>query len=235
MKPKKTNVKALICILLATSVAMLYGFMATQLSIVQAQEEPEIIVYLEPSSIVFTPENATLGQLFNVTVWINSTAPFNLMMWQVCLSFDDSILTFTRGWPNMSVVNWDPDYVFYGQTGMAVDPEYYTASGSPIGEPCVMLGHTLLSDLSVTEAKKVCCVEFNITAVPDGILTCTLGITNDQTFFYNTMGQLTVTLVDGSYTFIPEFSLVNLLILMLIITSAMVVGAKIRTQKRHSL
>ena len=160
-------------------------------------------VYVEPSKVIYDISNATLGTRFNVTVWVSSSEyPWTIMMWQVCLSFDDSIINFTRAWPNMNNPNWDPEYIFYGQAGIVVNPEYYTAEGSPIGKPCVMLGHTLLSDLSVTEAKKVCCVEFEIVKLPEEgqTLSCVLGIDNSQTFFYNSAGQITdIVLQDGYY------------------------------------
>jgi hypothetical protein len=195
--------------------------------------QPVITAYVEPSNIVLAPENATLGYQFNVTVWINSTEAFNLMMWQVFLSFDDSIIMFNRGWPNMALSDWDPEYVFYGKTGMAADPHYYTASGSPIGLPGVMLGHTLLMNVSITESpKKVCALEFNVTKVADGLpFTCALGINNAQTFFYHSSGQIEVTLIDGNYSYVPEFQLTNLLVLMLAISVIWVVRSKIKSQK----
>lgn len=233
MEFKISDVKAVICILLILSIVTVFAA-SSQLTVKAL--EPEIAAYIEPSSIVFSPENATLGQLFNVTVWINSTGSFNLMMWQVFLSFDDSIITYVRAWPNMNDPNWDPEYIFYNQGGQAVNPIFYTAQDSPIGLPGVMMGHTILGDLNVTEfPKKLCAVEFNITKVEDGLpFTCVLGINNDQTFFYNSTGAISVTLIDGNYNYIPEFTLVGLLSLMLIASTVLVVGTKIRTPKRKS-
>lgn len=198
-----------------------------------AKAQLEITAYVDPQIIIYAPENATLGQRFNVTIWINATETFQLMMWQVFLSYDDSIINITRGWPNMNEPNWDPEYVFYNKGGQAVNPIYYRETNSPIGKPGVMLGHTLLTEIDVTSPKKVCVVEFEITKVENGLpFTCELGINNAQTFFYRGGAQqLDVTLIGGEYNFVSEFTLFSLLMLMLAATAGIAI-VKIKTRRK---
>jgi hypothetical protein len=226
------KMKNLTCALLFTSIAML--LLALKPPSVSAV--PAITAYMDPPAIVFGPSDA-VGTLFNVTFWINSTESFNLMMFQVFLTYNDSIINMTRGWPNMvSLDNWDPDYVFNGKGGMGGNPTYYDAAHSPVGYAGVMLGHTLLADQSIPAAtpKKLVIVEFNITQVPsDGQFSCGFVIDYPSpygSFFYDSLGEITVSRNGGTYTYVPEPILMLLSIVM--IASIVTVGVvKIKTRK----
>jgi len=185
-------------------------------------------VYLEPSTYVFSPENASVGKLFNVTVWISSeTYPFNLMLWQIYIEFNNTMImpvfyyseawgeTIPMLWPNddMAGRNFDTNYVFYGKSGGIIAKPFYYDRGGGIGG----LKHcdTLISDAAVNAPKILCVIVFNITAVPsDGVLSCTLSINNDKTFLRDSNGPIPYEVLkeNGTYLFIPEFSAIALLI-----------------------
>lgn len=206
------STRFLLCILLLS--AVLLGAQSR----VSAQT-PKVTVYLEPSKYIFGPGNASLGKLFNVTVWVKGDTPFNLMMWQVYLTFNNSLImpVFYNStswkeiiplvWPNNDKGgrNFNESYVFYGESGMMAKPSYENLGG---GLGAVSHGDTLLNEVNVSAPKILCIVTFNITKVPDGVLSCTLGINNDGTYLFDWNGPIPYTVVkeDGTYLFIPEFS-----------------------------
>jgi hypothetical protein len=202
-----------------------------------------VTIYLKPSDYVFSPENASIGTRFNVTVWVESdTYPFKLMTWEVFLSFNGSLIspvfyhsetwgeTLPLVWPNddMGGRNFDTNYVFYGKTG-GITPKacYYPDLNA------VMLGDTLFADIDVDAPKILCVIEFNVTAVPsDGFLSCALSIDNEDTFLNDKNGRIpSVVKVNGTYTFIPEFSMI-IIPAMLLSTSIVTVIAKKKSTKK---
>ncbi|MEM4732977.1 MAG: hypothetical protein QXD70_00425 [Candidatus Bathyarchaeia archaeon] len=223
--------KGLTCALLASAITML--LLITRPLPVRA--DPAITIYFEESAYNFDPGNATAGTLFNVTVWITSTEPFNLMMWQVYINYNHNFInitqdenaTYLRAWPNdnMGGKNWDPEYVFYGQSGGAIGNPTYYASGL-YGTAAIMLGDLVMSDVEITSfPKKLCTFEFNITMI-DGPLTCELAINNDNTFIYNVSGEIAASKTDSTYTYVPEPILMILLIVMTASTGATVLFKK---------
>jgi len=222
------------------------------LAILAALASPKVLatsvvkVYLEPSTYVFSPENASVGTLFNVTVWISSeTYPFNLMLWQIYIEFNNTMImpvfydseawgeTIPTLWPNddMGGRNFDTNYVFYGKSGGIIAKPFYYDRGGGLGG----LKHcdTLISNAVVNAPKILCVIEFNITAVPsDGALSCALSINNDKTFLRDSDGPIPYEVVkeNGTYTFVPEFSVVVLLATL----TAASIATKIPKKKLYS-
>jgi PKD repeat protein len=165
---------------------------------------------MDPSSYVFDADTVNLGYRFNVTIWVNSSEPLSLMMWQVFLTYNSSIINVTRynsyfrGWPSdvFGGRYWDEQYVFYGQPGGVIgNPLYYNESGSPLGVPALMIGDLLMGDVLIDSPKKLCTIEFEIKMLPQAeqTLSCILGIDNSETFLYSYEGEEPGILNDGYY------------------------------------
>lgn len=225
--------KSIAYVLLAASVTIL--LLATKP--LPAQAQPELTVFFGQPDYVFDPGNGTTGTLFNVTVWVNSTESFNLMMWQVYIYYNSSLINITRGptylraWPSDSMggKNWDADYVFYGVSGGAIGNAIYYEPNMA-GWSAIMLGDLIMAEENITTyPKKLCTLEFNITRV-NGPLTSGLMINNEGTFLYDMSGQLPATITDGSYTYVPEPILAILLIVM---TASVGVTALVKVKTRR--
>ncbi len=178
------------------------------------------IVQFEQANYTF---DITLGYKFNVTVVVTGVS--KLMMFQVYVTFDDSIINVTqftgevsgredaiRAWPNddLDGRNWDSQYVFYKKAGgMIGNPSYYH-TGPGLG--AVKIGDTLFANatLIASNTYKLASIEFNVTGTPTH--SCTLGINNVDTFLYDSNGQIAdVTKIDSTATIIPEFPLLLML------------------------
>jgi len=208
-------------------------------------------IYLSPSNYYFTPENGTLGTAFNVTVWVSSdTYPWKLMMWQVLITWNGSLLNVTRvwgevtgdwtyrAWPNDNFDgrNWDPEYVFYQKKGGSIGNPYYYESypGYPPGTSGLKIADVLYAEINVTEPKKLCQIEFVIIKTIDAeqYLSTILNINNEDTFLYDYVGQIEdVIIEDGSYEFIPEFTFAALLLIAML-TTTIAAGLKRRLKSK---
>ena len=199
---------------------------------------PVITIYTEFPTYEI-PAGSPVGTLFNVTVMLNSTEPFNLMMWQVYLYYNESLInitrepTYLRGWPNdnMGGKNWDPNYVFYGLSGGAIgNPTYYGPNVD--GMSAIMLGDLMMSDQNIsTFPRKLCTLELNVTMI-NGPLSCGLLINNENTFLYDSLGNVGATITDGTYTYVPEPILA---ILLAVMASSIGVTAVAKVKARKKL
>jgi len=157
---------------------------------------------------IFDTTNVTTP--FNVTIWVESSEPFDMNMFQLYLIYDHRYINVTsvsgvlRGWPNQNLGarEWDSDYVFYGISGGAIgNPVYYYIDAS---HGAVMWGDLVPSDVSVSGRKMLGRIEFEVVAYPPkGIgsyFDCVLNINNDDTFIYSSAGPVSgVTKNDGYY------------------------------------
>jgi len=125
------------------------------------------------------------------------------MMWEVGIQYDHRYINVTevwvevakkwtlRAWPNdnFGADLWDPEYVFYGKGGTLGNPVYWYNAPDQ-GE--VLLGHTLLKDISVSESKKLCVIEFEIKKLPEEgeTLSSILCIDNDDTYLNDKSGRI---------------------------------------------
>ncbi|MEM4732978.1 MAG: CARDB domain-containing protein [Candidatus Bathyarchaeia archaeon] len=169
-------------------------------------------IYVDPPAVIYTTDTATIGTRFNITVRATSTTyPWNLMMWQVYINYNDTLINVTetfvsskwvvRAWPNnyLGARTFDTAYIFYGQAGGAIgQPTYYHLGP---GQGALMLGDLLMSDYAVPAAAILCIIEFEIKTLPaEGqTLSCALNINNDNTFLYDSTGPIPATIQDGYY------------------------------------
>jgi hypothetical protein len=194
----------------------------------QTYASPGPTIYLDPSNYIFDADTVSIGHQFNVTIRVKDLA--KLMMFQVYLTFDDSIINVTqftgeatgredaiRAWPNDDLEgrSWDSQYVFYNKAGgMVGNPSYYHLGP---GRGAVKIGDTLFSDATLNTSKtyKLASIELTITKMPPegGKLSCTLGINNTDTYLYEVAGQISgVTKMDGYYELSSKVSSHNLAI-----------------------
>ena len=195
----------------------------------QAQS-PDPRIYLDPSDNVFYSNVTGVGHRFNVTVSLSGySPPPNLGGANIHLEFDDSIINVTQWWAPY----WDPNFFMPSPYKTLPDPPnpgyihviaglgYVEIAVSKGGYPPVApWGHN----------GTICIFEFKITAVPTdgGQLSCSLHINHAYTYLLDTSAEEIpgVTKEDGTYTIVPEFSLVILLSVFIVSTAAVVLLRK---------
>jgi hypothetical protein len=190
----------------------------------QTYASPGPTVYLDPSDYIFDADTVSIGHKFNVTIRVKDLA--KLMMFQVCITFNDDYINITQFWANPDIPieppyvsnrtdavrawpsddlggrSWDSRYVFYNKAGgMIGNPSYYHIGP---GQGAVKLGDTLFAAATLNASKtyKLASIELTITAMPpEGEkLSCTLGINNIDTYLYDASGQVPGTAkMDGHY------------------------------------
>jgi hypothetical protein len=201
------------------------------------------MIYSDQSFYTFQA-GTPVGTTFNVTIWDNSTNyPWKLQMWQVYLSYNESMVNVTqiwgdvtndwtyRAWPNDNFDGrtWDNDYVFKGKSGGAIGNPAYISSSLTGGNAAVMLGDLISSDFNISAPTKLCTIEFKIVAVPPAgsNYTCNLAINSADTYVFNSTGQITdATMQDASYTYVPEFSTLLLMIAPMVAAAIAAIFAK---------
>jgi len=185
------------------------------MSLVYASPGPTI--YLSPSNYIFNTSNATIGTKFNVTVWVsNPTYPFGVRMWQVYLTYDQSMINVTefygkvtkapsfRAWPNNNLKgrDWSTDYIFYGEVGGGIGNPFWYNLGT--NSAALKWGDVIGAQVDVPSAKKLGAIEFQIIKLPPegDKLFCSLGINNVDTLLYDDVGKVPgVSKIDGYYEF----------------------------------
>lgn len=168
----------------------------------------EDLPYGKNGQYVFDTTNVTTP--FNVTIWVDTTAPFQMNMFQIYIIYDHRYINVTsvngilRAWPNeqLGARNWNSQYVFYGGTGGAIgNPVYYNIDAS---HGAVMWGDLVGSDVTVSGKKMLARIEFKVVAYPPkgvgNFFESVLNINNDDTFIYSTLGAVPdVTKENGYY------------------------------------
>ena len=172
-------------------------------------------IYMTPSANDYTTNTATVGTMFDVTLWaenitqIESTLTpgyFGCSGWQAYLEFNDAILSVTR-WVEPTS---DPAYIFYGKNTFGnptpPDPGYVHVS---VGRGLVLVAANLFPTPPDQQGSwgtgpfKLCVLTFNITALPPKMdyLSCALAINKPDTFLLDCDGNdmTLLTKTDGSY------------------------------------
>jgi hypothetical protein len=169
--------------------------------------------------------NGTIGTRFNVTVRCEGVV--DMSSWQVKMSFNDTIINVTRWYEP----TWDPTYVFYGKTTLAVPgpvdvmygPGWLGIGGALFPAPS--------SGGGFTGNGMLCIIGFNMTSVPPQGQTysCAFDITGSDTFWIK-VGEAVSTLFDtydnGQYLMIPEFLPFMILSMLMVATIVAVALAK---------
>ena len=211
-KPKSTKrtitglFLALTVILATTSVAL------SKRPFAVAATNPRI--YVDPSEIVFDTTHTRVGDLFNVTIWVQD-AP-DIAGWSVYIQFDNNTIRATRWFEPVN----DSQYIFYGgvppktTSANPTPPNPYSLPTRPPGGNNVLVGVNLFpgppGQQPSSGSGKLCIFEFNITAAPTtGELSSALHINTDDTFLMDPDGYDVpdVTKEDGLFRFVYTTSI----------------------------
>ena len=182
---------------IAILMLMLFMVMASANS-VRAQSMPLDSMWVSPSTIAYSTNNASVGTLFNVTVWANMDN--GTYDWQVTMNFDASIFQevacgYTAGATSA---------YFAGHNTIPVTADVDNVGGS------ILFGESLIgpTDYIPEENASLMYAEFNITSMPTTTTPITgifdinaTGITG--TFFDDTNGNTIISpanLYDASFT-----------------------------------
>jgi hypothetical protein len=194
------NIYAIVLMMLLTS---LIALSPLTLMIKPSNALPGPRIYLEPSDTTFYSNVTSVGQKFNVTVWVQNATSIGGA--QVYLEFNDDIVNVTRWFEPKN----DPEYIFYSRGTSALptppDPGYVHVS-SGVGYVQTSVSLFPPDAPYFTGDGKICIYEFTIIAAPpeDGTLTCTLHINTVDTYLLDGEGVEVpnVTKEDGTYSFI---------------------------------
>lgn len=130
-----------------------------------AQAIPTTEVLVVPPTIAFDTSTATIGTLFNVSVYVNNVD--DMKTWQVKMSYNHSVINITRWFEPKD----DATYVFYGKTTLPVPapptPTYGYVSPT---EGWVGVGSALFPAPSPGEGFTgnglLCILEFEVKTLP---------------------------------------------------------------------
>jgi len=185
-------------------------------------------IYMVPSDNTFNINTAPVGTKFNITFWCANVTQ-DLGGAQIHLDFNDSIINVTRWFtvpeseggfmPEPITTLPNPPTPFYNHLGPGQG--YIKIAVSKGGlPPTAPWGHN----------GTIAIVEFNITMAPPegGQLSCILDINNTKTYLLDTSASpiSSVTKENGSYTIIPEFTLIVALSFFITATATVAVLKK---------
>lgn len=166
---------------------------------VRAQSYPLDSMWVSPPAINYNQFNASVGTLFNVTIWAymeNST-----YTWQATLHFNPSVFQEV----NTGYSAGGTSEFFAGHTTIPVSPVIDNVNGM------VQSGESLLGSIDFEPQKNASLmfVEFNVTAMPNATTTPFTGLFDINatglvdTFFLDTNGNTIISesnLYDATYT-----------------------------------
>ena len=192
-------------------------------------------MWVEPSSVTFDTSNATLGQKFNVTVWLNISSAWTAFSYQIALHYNRTQLQCTR--TGFTAGTKSQFFVGHATSG------YTTIDTSFLGNGSILASESSLdTNQSGPHADSLIWAEFQILIVPtSGSLTSMFDISKeyklngDGNTWVDTTGlgvyldPLSVS--DGNYLVIPEFSILLILPIFLVSTTLAVVFSR-KTQRK---
>ena len=159
-------------------------------------------IYLDPSEILFEPDEVPIGHRFNVTAWVSNVE--DLFGYQVALYYNASVIKMTNNW----VPTWDSEWVFYGQVGLPVGPDlgYFDSWGYGL------IGYSLVpfdTPTTFNGTGKLAIFEFEIIALPtvgnltsDLIISYSVGGPEWETKLKDSAGDpIDLTATDGHYVY----------------------------------
>ncbi len=192
----KTKITGAVCI------AVLIISFTTILTMAQAPSEPHNAdaMWIEPSSLVFDTTNASVGQTFNITVWMNITE--NVFTYQIGLHYNRTQLKATRAGYTAGATS---DY-FKGHTTSSPPP---VIDGGSLGNASVLGFESLLGSdfIQGPHSGSLMWTEFQILIVPTtGSLTSKFDISTEAVGGANTwvldesLFNIAFTAYDASYS-----------------------------------
>ncbi|RLG89411.1 hypothetical protein DRO34_07245, partial [Candidatus Bathyarchaeota archaeon] len=150
-------------------------------------------------TFTFLVNETAVGTRFNATVWIYEVT--DLYNYQVYLEVNDTLLNITRAW----IPDWDPDWIFTGQTTFAPQPVFTDFDGDDSNE-AVTLGCTLMGAPAGLDGNgTLAVIEFEILYAPPAgeTATCDLDIDDPETFIQDSLlADIAFTPVNGTYEYI---------------------------------
>jgi hypothetical protein len=196
------NLYAIVLMMLLTSLIVLSPL---TLTIKPSNALPGPRIYLEPSDITFYSNVTSVGQKFNVTVWVENAT--DLGGANIHLEFNDDMINVTQWW----APTWDANFFIPTPPPPTTlptppDPNYnHVSPGLGFVEVAVSKGGLPPSPPWGHDGK-ICIFEFKVTAAPpeDDELTCALHINTADTYLLDSEGGEvpSVTKEDGTYSFI---------------------------------
>jgi hypothetical protein len=158
-------------------------------------------MWVEPSSITFTPANASVGQKFNVTVWLNMTT--DVFCYQIALRYNRTHLKALRGGFTAGVKSQFMEGHSTSTSGPTIDTSF-------LGPGSVLAFESCYGDDYIPEPQhgSLLWIEFQILMEPpEGeTLTSKIDITTEypaNTFVWDPdLADISITTYDARYTFI---------------------------------
>ena len=194
-------------------------------------------IYLVPSDNIYDTSTVYVGYTFNVTAEVSGTTQ-DIGGAQIHLVFDDSIINVTR-W--FTVPESEGGFMPEPISALPAPPNntgyIHVGSGEAYVKISVMKGG-LPPTAPWGHNGTIAIFEFNITAPPPegGQLTCPLSINNIDTYLLDPSAEEIPSVIkeDGTYTIIPEFTLITMLVLFTTLTVTVAVLRKKRILKKHN-
>ncbi|MEM3601814.1 MAG: cohesin domain-containing protein [Candidatus Bathyarchaeia archaeon] len=225
MKGKRDEVKDMKTKKIWINAILLIGVMAlisTALSLRPVYAAPPVdSIWIEPSTLNFDISKHPVGYKFNVTVML-SVSTKKMFSWQFKLYYDSSQLTALRaGYTAGATSQWATKRTGGGTSSVSpvVEKDYVLFSESCVGDNYVPAGTTA----------SLAWVEFKIAAAPPagGKLQSLLSIDNADTWVLDeNLNEITVGKSGSSYTIVPEFGFIAILVTLITATGIVVIAKK---------
>jgi hypothetical protein len=189
----KTTIKK-VFVISTLSLAILMSFLPT-LSADGAEPHTADAIWIEPSTLSFYTYATSVGDKFNVTLWVNLTG--DSFLWQFHLNFNKTQLNATRAGYTGSVSDWATHRTGGGTVPVVplIDNDIGYVEH---GESCSGVDYVpgpVVASLAWTE--------FEILTAPvEGNLTSQLGINNTDTFVLDyELDEIPLTKYDADYSY----------------------------------
>jgi hypothetical protein len=218
-------------------IAILLLNMITALAMAGVASEPHVAdaMWVEPSSVTFDVLNASVGQKFNVTVWLNMTE--DLFSYQIAMHYNRTLLKCTQA---KFTAGGTSNY-FSGHATVSPTPNIDTSSA---GNGSILACEACLGDDFVAgpHSESLIWAEFQILTVSSaGTYTSKFDISKDylpngagDTWITDPSGviYLEFTPYDGNYSIVPEFSYLLILPIFVALTTLALAYSKKTYQKK---
>jgi hypothetical protein len=174
-------------------------------------------MWVEPSSITFTPANASVGQKFNVTVWLNMTT--DVFCYQIALCYNRTQLKALRGGFTAAPTSQFMEGHITSISGPVIDTSF-------LGNGSVLAFESCYGDDYIPEPQhgSLLWIECEILKMPlEGeAYTSKFDVTAEypaNTFVWDPdLADVSITTYDATYMIIPEFSCLSLMLILLLVT-----------------
>jgi len=174
-------------------------------------------MWVEPSSITFTPANASVGQKFNVTVWLNMTT--GVFCYQIALHYNRTQLKALRGGFTAGVKSQFMEDHTTSTSGPTIDTSFLGNGSALAFESCYGEDY-----IPAPQHGSLLWIEFQILKLPQEgeVYTSKFDVTAEypaNTWVWDPdLADISITTYDADYTIVPEFSSLSLMLILLLVT-----------------